>query len=621
METLREYFIRDIINDHIYDERLRTEISLLEQLDFIWFIKRFVEIFNSSIKHHMYLLRGSAGSSLLLYYLGVNEIDPIKYGIPLSRFINSLRITKPDIDIDLPSHLRDTIINDIVSSNVDSIRMSCNLRNENNEFFESLVREHPTINLIHNSGVIIFSDDQKELIEKNKITPTQIKLTKDDISDLNLKKIDLLSNTALEQLDKIQTKLTIFSKNIKYNFDDKIIYDFIIEDNGCGITYAETPLIQYVIKVLKPTCISELSTCLAIVRPFACKHINKNMTFTSLKDKIIYDDDFITCLTTLLNLEEEHSDHIRRVFKKGTDKTEMDKFIEMLNTSKLEESEKWKIRRALPKLKSYGFCKSHSLSFARLVYMLYFCKYYHTKIFWESTIKSVKGFYNDWVYIRKGLESGLKFKGIKKCDPFYHYVNTGYWLNKEFMSKCYLKINDTTDINNITPKILTIYVDDDNTNDLENNINLNNDDVDNTYIRQIGSSTNDIFASNDVGSGTGVKESYDLDNYYLENDNSVKHLRKENDMPIVDNSGKEEITISCSKECEFRGLVASSTSTYTKYKKYQTIITIGYDNNKFVDLYLNKKRDFSKFKQVIGKGYYVDDVCPHIIITHMKIFL
>ena len=47
---------------------------------------------------------------------------------------------------------------------------------------------------------------------------------------------------------------------------------------------------------------------------------------------------------------------------------------------------------------------------------------------------------------------------------------------------------------------------------------------------------------------------------------------------------------------------------------------MGYDNNKFIDLYLNKKRDFSKFKQIIGKGYYLDDVNPHIVITYMQIF-
>lgn len=586
METLRPYFVRNVDNlSDVYAQRLQTEIELLEKMDFIWFIKRFVEIFNLHIKPNLYLLRGSAGSSLLLYYLGVNDVDPILYNIPLSRFINKLRLTKPDIDIDLPQSLRDKIITDIVKSNQDAIRMSCNLRNEQNEYFDSLVREHPEINSIHNSGVIIFSEDQTELIKQNLITETQIGLTKDDINDLNLKKIDLLSNTALEQLDKIQQKL---GEQINYDFNDKNVFNFIVNDDGCGVTYAETPLIQYVIRILKPTSISELSTCLAIVRPFACQNINKYMTCSSLEQKIIYDDDFILNLVNHMNYTEEQADQIRRIYKKGTDLTEMGNFVDQLNSIDIDNNKKWLIRKALPKLKSYGFCKSHSVSYSRLIYMLYYCKYHHPKVFWEATLKTIKGYYNDWVYIRKGLHHGLRFKGIKKCDPFSHFVYTGYWLNKEFMSKCYLKIYDSQQ------KSLKITIDN-NDDCVEHDDTAEIDDVDDNIIE---------YNAND-----------DIDNYYLSNNINKKEQKF---VPKVTSENDEVVNLN--KECEFRGLIAGTTSTYTKYRKYQTIITIGYGNDQFIDLYLNKKRDFKKFKQVIGKGYYVNDTVPHIVISHMKIF-
>src|SRR5688572_28770017 len=130
MDTLKQFFVREQIPEPAYTDRLSEEIKLLEKLDFIWFIKRFVEIYNQRIKNYQHLLRGSAGSSLLLYYLGINQVDPIKYQIPLARFINILRISKPDIDIDLPSHLRDNVIAEIIGNNGDTIRMSCNLKNE-----------------------------------------------------------------------------------------------------------------------------------------------------------------------------------------------------------------------------------------------------------------------------------------------------------------------------------------------------------------------------------------------------------------------------------------------------------------------------------------------------------
>ncbi|MGQ9679141.1 MAG: DNA polymerase III subunit alpha, partial [bacterium] len=44
--------------------------------------------------------RGSAGGSLVLYCLGVTEIDPLNYGLLFERFLNAERITLPDVDID-----------------------------------------------------------------------------------------------------------------------------------------------------------------------------------------------------------------------------------------------------------------------------------------------------------------------------------------------------------------------------------------------------------------------------------------------------------------------------------------------------------------------------------------
>jgi hypothetical protein len=255
----------------------------------------------------------------------------------------------------------------------------------------------------------------------------------------------------------------------------------------------------------------------------------------------------------------------------------------------MENNKKWLIRKALPKLKSYGFCKSHSISYARLIYMLYYCKYHHPKAFWEATLKTIKGYYSDWVYIRKGLQHGLRFKGIKKCDPFSHFIYTGYWLNKEFMSKCYLKIFDSEQ------KSLKITIN-------------NDDDCDQT----------NSYEDNDLENNLGEPLEYtiandDIDNYYLSENKKI--------LPIIPKiSSENDEVVNLNKECEFRGLIAGTTSTYTKYRKYQTIITIGYGNDQFIDLYLNKKRDFKKFKQVIGKGYYVNDTVPHIVISHMKIF-
>jgi DNA polymerase III alpha subunit len=521
MNNIENYFKIKPNDNSIYKQRLIEEIQLFEEMNYLWFIKRIADIYNNYINKYPNLLRGSAGSSLLLYYMGLNLIDPIENGIPLERFVNKLRKSIPDIDIDLPSSIRTTLIDDIIKNNNDTIRMTCNSNNENNIYFEDLIKEVPSVNYIHNSGVIIYSKEQENIIKENKISPIQIKLTTNNINDYNLKKIDLLSNTAIEQLYFINKE----QKISEYDFKDEKLYKFISEDDGIGITYAETQSIQNIIKILKPCNIEQLSLCLALVRPFACHNISEKITYDSLKNEIIYDDDFIMFLNKKLNYNKNNADEIRRLFKNNTDKVKMNEFIEFVDSSLMIEEDKIKLKNILYKLPKYSFCKAHSINHSKLIYCLYWNKYYNSKNFWISTIKNIKGYYKDWVYIRKGLDCGLKFKGYENCNSFYHYIYTGYWLNNEFMTKCYLKL---------IPK-------DDNL--------LKNDKI----------------------------------------------------------------------ECEFRGLIAGIGNITTKYQKQQMIITIGYDNNKFINLHLNKKRDFSRFKQVIGKGYYIDSNLPYIIITKITL--
>ena len=54
--------------------------------------------------------RGSAAGSLVSYALGITDIDPIKYNLLFERFLNSERISMPDIDIDFCMERRDEVI-------------------------------------------------------------------------------------------------------------------------------------------------------------------------------------------------------------------------------------------------------------------------------------------------------------------------------------------------------------------------------------------------------------------------------------------------------------------------------------------------------------------------------
>ena len=59
-------------------------------------------------------LRGSAGNSLVCYLLGITDVDPLRFGLPLERFLHPGRTDLPDIDLDFDWKVRDQVIDRVV---------------------------------------------------------------------------------------------------------------------------------------------------------------------------------------------------------------------------------------------------------------------------------------------------------------------------------------------------------------------------------------------------------------------------------------------------------------------------------------------------------------------------
>ena len=54
--------------------------------------------------------RGSAAGSLICFLIGITNIDPIRYDLLFERFLNPERVSMPDIDTDIATRLRPTLI-------------------------------------------------------------------------------------------------------------------------------------------------------------------------------------------------------------------------------------------------------------------------------------------------------------------------------------------------------------------------------------------------------------------------------------------------------------------------------------------------------------------------------
>ena len=490
-ENIREKFIYDCPNEKIYIDRLNKELKLLKEKNLYPYLIRAIEILKLT-NYIPHVTRGSCGSSLVCYLLGISNVDPIKYNIKFERFLNSYRMNLPDIDLDFPHYLRDEVFlklelnwpNQVarISNHVywheksalrEAIRrVGINKqipKTELNSFIKKLPKsKREKIKAckeelvgtfrhysLHCGGIVFYHDGvPEELILKNnneKKTLSQIIYDKRDISKNKNFKIDILSSRGISQL------IDICGKKIDFSvcpYDEKT-YNLLQSGDNIGITLAESPLMRKALLKIKPKNISDIALCLAIIRP-AAKDARIQDNDIDFETKFVYDDDAIRLLSKYLKIDDDLSDKFRRCLSKNTwEKKTKEKYDKLL--SNLSNKDRLYLTNALKNLRYYSFCKSHSYSYAQLVYKLAYQKAHNPAKFWRSTLKNNHSSYRKWVHLYEAARSGInvqniinksndcsiyathrrkKFKGLSQEEQLKKY---GYWnmTNNKFFPNCY----------------------------------------------------------------------------------------------------------------------------------------------------------------------------------------
>lgn len=453
-------FIRKCPDTNEYKERLENELNLIIKKNFVDYILQVCKILElvGNIPH---IIRGSSGSSLVCWLLGITSIDPILNSICFSRFLNEFRNSMPDIDIDFPHNQRNKIFKKIFTEWPNVFRISnyvtykdkgaikkalkemgvegkiekskCNLNYwKDKEKKKELSKRVLDIKgkfknySLHCGGIIFFTNLSD--ISKYKIVDRQILLDKVDVESEGFFKIDILANRGLSQLVSIDPKPLD-----KYDFNDIKTIQLLQSGNNIGLTFSESPAMRKIFTTLKPKSIIDIAKCLALIRPGATNE--KADTIEELDKEIIFDDDAIKYIQNLLNCSESYADNIRRIYSKGNSLQIGQYELELFNTN--PELDIDLIGKKLYNLRKYSFCKSHALSYAYLVWALAWHKANNPKEFWKSTIKNTHSMYRKWVYIREAIYSGVKITCDDTLDDLTHFYKYGFWLNKDFIdSKC-----------------------------------------------------------------------------------------------------------------------------------------------------------------------------------------
>jgi DNA polymerase III alpha subunit len=325
-EILESYFLRKPPPLPEYSQRLEEEFSLIDKFGFTKVFQQVYEIIRIARSLHIpHIIRGSSGSSLVCFLMGITEIDPIHYKLELARFMNSGRTDLPDIDIDVPYNRRDELYEHIekqwpkmvarISNHVTyghkvALRESAKelftqkispivelrsskekklLRSLNSKRFsvekvlpdkedqekvkEKAKEKTGTLKNYskHCGGIVIFEEqgcvpEELRLETGKEDLLQQIHLNKDETEDAGYIKIDILSNRGLAQLVEAQREPKGL---LDYPERDGPTERLLAKGENLGLTFGESRGMRKLFLGMKPRHMDDLAILLALIRPAA----------------------------------------------------------------------------------------------------------------------------------------------------------------------------------------------------------------------------------------------------------------------------------------------------------------------------------------------------------------
>ena len=333
----------------VYQERLKMELDVINQMGFCNYFLIVYDYVRFAKENDILVGpgRGSAAGSLVSYVLDITDIDPIKYNLLFERFLNKMRITMPDIDIDFEFLRREEVINYCISKYglkkvsgiitfgtlgakqaLRDVARTLNVESTKIDRFTKLIDAKSTLNenlnkkeikqalqdnellkvyqiasrleglkrhtSIHAAGIIMSSVNLDEVIpieKKGNMYVTGYSM--DYLEGLGLLKMDFL---ALKTLTTIQNIIESINKNKKIidlneiPLNDPKTFELFSEGNTLGIFQFEKPGMIDFLKKLKPQNFEDIFAALALYRPGPMDNIDSYIRRKEGKEKIDYID-------------------------------------------------------------------------------------------------------------------------------------------------------------------------------------------------------------------------------------------------------------------------------------------------------------------------------------------
>lgn len=361
------------LDEKVYRERLDYELSVVDKMGYNEYYL-IVNDFISYAKNNGIPVgpgRGSGAGSLAAYFLGITDIDPIKFDLLFERFLNPERVSMPDFDVDFCYFRRSEVIDYVarkygrdhvaqivtfgtlaakaairdvarvmgvpyadadraakcipfaLGMTIDkALSESAELHDiyENESVLRGVIdiargiEGMPRNASTHAAGVVITDktvDSYVPLSMNGDCVVTQY--TMNDIADLGLLKIDFLGLRYLTVIYDAARDSGINVSDIP--LDDKDTYRLLGAGKTNGVFQLESAGMKSLLMRMKPLNIEDITIAISLYRPGPMESIPKFLENRKNPDKITYADKRLENILSVTNGCIVYQEQVMQIFR------------------------------------------------------------------------------------------------------------------------------------------------------------------------------------------------------------------------------------------------------------------------------------------------------------------
>ena len=295
--------------------RIEKELDIIERMGFCAYFLIAWDIVRFAIKQGFYHVgRGSGANSVVAYCLKITDVDPIELDLYFERFLNPMRSSPPDFDLDFSWRDRDKVIQYIFDKygsdhvallgatvtfqdnslcrelgkvfglpkgEIEQMERNPTAFAQQNEIGRNIlaiaerIRDFPRQRSIHAGGVLITEESMTNFAALD-LPPKGFPTTQYDMysaEKVGLIKVDILSQRGIAH---IRDAVEMVERNRGVHIDihqinalkqDELIRRQLLKAETCGCFYIESPGMRGLLRKLRCSDYKTLVAASSIIRP------------------------------------------------------------------------------------------------------------------------------------------------------------------------------------------------------------------------------------------------------------------------------------------------------------------------------------------------------------------